>query len=57
MKEDIHQIMKSVRIALEDAKEYGLEVEVITWALKYLKEDPTISIDQAISYGYYEWIK
>jgi predicted transcriptional regulator len=57
MKEDMHQIMENVRIALEDAKEYGLEVEVITWALKYLKEDPTISIDQAISYGYYEWIK
>lgn len=42
---------------LEDAQKYGLEAEVVTFALKYMKQDPTLSISAAITYGYDEWLK
>jgi hypothetical protein len=42
---------------LDDASEYGLECEVVYFALKYMKQDPTLSIIQAITYGYDEWVK
>jgi len=42
---------------LDDAKKYGLEAEVVTFALKYMKENPSLTISQAITYGYDEWVK
>ena len=47
----------AVEYALSQAKDYGLESEVVTYALKYIKEDPTLSIEEAINKGLEEWIK
>jgi hypothetical protein len=49
--------MDAVAIALEQSHEEGLEVEVVTWALRYMKNDPTLTISEAITMGYYEWVK
>ncbi len=49
--------MDAVAIALEQSREEGLEVEVVTWALRYMKNDPTLTISEAITMGYYEWVK
>ena len=42
---------------LEQAKEANLEVEVITWALKYMQEDPEQQPYEAFAAGYNEWVK
>ena len=55
-KDIIHELF-IVSDTLEDAKRYGLEAEVVTFALKYMKQDPTLSISAAITYGYDEWVK
>ena len=47
----------AVSIALANAYQMSLEVEVVTWALKYMKENPNLTIDEAITMGYYEWVK
>ena len=49
--------MDAVAIALEQSREEGLEVEVVTWALRYMKNDPTLTISEAITMGYYEWVR
>ena len=49
--------MDAVEIALERSREEGLDVEVVTWALRYMKENPSLTISEAISMGYYEWVK
>jgi len=47
----------AVSFALANAYQMSLEVEVVTWALKYMKENPNLTIDEAITMGYYEWVK
>ena len=42
---------------IEDANQYGLVPEVVYFALRYMKNNPEASIEDAISYGYYEWVK
>ena len=49
--------MENISKLLKNASEYGLEVEVVTWALKAQKTDSTLSIDEAMSIGYSEWVK
>jgi len=49
--------MDTVAMALERSREEGLEVEVVTWALRYMKENPSLTISEAITMGYYEWSK
>jgi len=49
--------MSLVADCLKEAGEYGLEAEIVTWALKAMKQDPSLSISQAIEYGFYEWVK
>ena len=49
--------MDAVATVLEHSCEEGLEVEVVTWALRYMKNDPTLTISEAITMGYYEWVK
>ena len=49
--------MDCVAIALHDARQVGLETEVVTWALMYMKNNPSLSISEAITMGYYEWVK
>ena len=42
---------------LEKATEYDLQAEVITWALKFMQEDPEQQPYEAFAAGYNEWIK
>jgi len=42
---------------IEGAEKYGLVSEVVYFALRYMKNNPECSIEDAISYGFYEWIK
>ncbi len=49
--------MDAVATALEQSREEGLEVEVVTWALRYMKNDPSLTISEAITMGFYEWVK
>lgn len=49
--------MDLIRELLASAKEYGLEVEVITWALKAMQQDPEQQPYEAFAAGYDEWVK
>jgi hypothetical protein len=49
--------MQLIGDMLDSALEYGLEVEVIYWALRYIKENPDTSPAQAFALGVTEWIK
>jgi hypothetical protein len=46
-----------VDIYLTKAEDYGLQVEFVTFALKYMKEDPGLSIEEACQRSFEEWIK
>lgn len=41
----------------KEALNYGLLAEVIVFSLKYMKEDPSLTIEQAILAGYDDWVK
>lgn len=49
--------MKAIDEILDHAIEYGLEVEVIYWALQYIKKNPQVTPSQAMFFGVSEWIK
>lgn len=55
-KETIEE-MQLIGDMLDSALEYGLEVEVIYGALKYMKENPATSPAEAFALGVSEWIK
>ena len=42
---------------LDQALEHDLAVEVIYWALKYMKENPTTTPAAAMTLGILEWLK
>ena len=42
---------------IEEAGKYGLIAEVVLYSLRYMKDNPKSSIEDAISYGFYEWVK
>ena len=42
---------------IRDAEKYGLTTEVVLYALYYMRENPNSHIDEAMSYGYWEWCK
>jgi len=47
--------LSNVSLTLKKAKEQGLEVEVITSALRILKSNPEMSIKDALVCGLKEW--
>jgi hypothetical protein len=49
--------LDTVTVFINDAEKYGLVPEVILSALLYMKNNPDREIEDAISYGFYEWIK
>lgn len=51
------QEMESISVLLDNALEHGLEVEVIYYALKYMKENPTVTPAEAFLLGVSEWVK
>lgn len=42
---------------IKDAEKYELVPEVVYFALQYMKNHPEKTIEDAISYGYWEWCK
>lgn len=54
---NLEEEFKVTKNAIKNASEYGLEVEVIVYALKFMKEDPNLSIVEAVIAGYEEWIR
>lgn len=56
-KNDVIQELNYIQSLLKDANEWGLQAEVVTFALKYMKENPKLDICDAITFGYEDWIK
>jgi hypothetical protein len=46
-----------IKSCLDQAKVYGLEIEVIHQALQEMKGNPSLLIEQAMVYGLNEWVK
>ena len=52
--------MKDLEIVdfyLTKAEDCGLQVEFVTFALKYMKEDPGMTIKEACKRSFEEWVK
>lgn len=48
---------EAVENTLKAASEFGLQTEVVWYALKAMKENPRLTIEEAINIGYEEWAK
>ena len=57
MKEETIKELIYVDHLLKLAEVHNLEAEVVVFALKSMKEDPLLSIEEAIALGYEEWVK
>lgn len=55
--EEIHRSLDVVEHILRESDDFGVTPEVVTWALKYMKENPNLDISDAIILGYEEWVK
>jgi hypothetical protein len=55
--EEVRRDLEAISLALQEAKNYGLEVEVIYSALKEMKMNGAITIEMAINSGLNEWVK
>lgn len=51
----MEQTLYMITEHINDAKQYGLEAEVIYSALLAMKENPSLSIEDAIAIGCDEW--
>ena len=49
--------MDTVSMALTNAQHLNIEVEVITYALQNMKDNPNLTIGEAITMAYFEWAK
>jgi hypothetical protein len=50
-------VLNVVHDALKIASDYNLEAEVMAYAMIFLKDNPKITISEAIQCGLNEWIK
>jgi hypothetical protein len=57
MKEETIKELSYVDHLLKLAEVHNLEAEVVTSALRAMKEDSLLSVEEAIALGYEEWIK
>jgi hypothetical protein len=49
--------MDVVTYVLHEADDYGITIEVVTYALKMMKENPKMQISDAIVNSINEWVK
>jgi hypothetical protein len=56
MEEELKEL-QIAQNALDHASGFGLEAEVFVFALLAMKNNPSLSIVEAIKEGYEEWIK
>jgi hypothetical protein len=54
---DIKKQLEFIGVGLDAALEHGLELEVIYFALKYMRENPNVTPAEAFALGITEWIK
>jgi hypothetical protein len=52
---DIDSAMDKICSRLQYVQESGLDVEVIVFALLAMKNDPTLSVEEAFEHGCREW--
>ena len=55
--EDIHRSLDIVEHVLNESHDLGCMVEVVTYALKMMKENPKLQISDAIVASINEWVK
>jgi hypothetical protein len=55
--EPMFDSLETIEKVLIEARNQGLENEVVAWSLKYMKEYPHLTISEAVVMGYLEWIK
>lgn len=55
--EDIYRSIAIVESVLHDSIDLKIETNVVTWALKFMKQDPSIDISDAMIMAYEEWAK
>jgi hypothetical protein len=55
--EEISRSLDVVDHIIREANDFGLTTEVVTWALKLMKENPKQDISDAIIAGYEIWYK
>ena len=55
--EDIYRSIAIVESVLHDAHDLKIETEVVTWALKFMKQDPSIDISDAMIISYETCVK
>lgn len=56
MTEIVHDL-EYIQSLLDESAEYGLTSEVVFFALQSMKNNPNLTIAQAIQMGYDEWVK
>jgi len=56
MEQELLNEMMLAHNALEEASHYNLESELFVWALRYMKENPDKTIEQAIKHSLDEWV-
>lgn len=56
-KSPIERTMDEVEVYLNQAKEHKMDLEIVVWALKAMKDNPDITIEEAMKRGYDDWIK
>lgn len=49
--------MDAIYLALYNAKRLNLEIEVVFEALKCMQQNPNLTISEAITLGYKNWVK
>ena len=49
--------LEYVESLLNEADEYGLTAEIVVAAMEEVRNNPSISIKEAITSGFVEWIK
>jgi hypothetical protein len=49
--------LEVIDLLLKQAKEHGLEAEVVMTALIAMRRDPELTIQEAMYIGFFEWVK
>lgn len=49
--------LSNIQMILEESNHYDLLPEVVVWSLMAMKEDNSLTIEEALLIGYNEWIK
>lgn len=57
MSDKMVQNIEEAKVTLQLANCYGLEAEVVTWALIEMKCNPKLEISEALKLSVQEWLK